>query len=191
MSNIYEKTSTEETSGAVISECGKYRYHLWRRWDKDLPEMVWVMLNPSTADASTDDNTIRRCIGFAKRYGCGGVSVLNVFAYRATNPAELAKVDDPVGPKNEAYLHYARSVAIKTLLVCGWGKPRVEPALKPAYKQAGVILAGLSANCFGVNNDGSPKHPLYLPYNAQLRRWRLTYPGIQAGDGNHDSGRVS
>jgi hypothetical protein len=173
MSALFPEMAETEKSGAVISECGKYRYHLWRRWDMDLPTMVWVMLNPSTADATEDDPTIRRCIGFAKREGCGGISVLNVFAYRATDPVELTKVADPVGPKNEAYLCYARNVSLMTILVCGWGKQRPGKVLREAYRNAGVILTCRNAHCFGKNQDGSPKHPLYLPSNAKLEEWRL------------------
>ena len=69
--NLFDELTDEQRSGAIISACGQYRYHLWRRWDELLPTMVWVMLNPSTADATEDDPTIRRCIGFAKREGCG------------------------------------------------------------------------------------------------------------------------
>lgn len=173
MSLLFPEIADAEKSGAVISDCGKYRYHLWRRWDDCLPTMVWVMLNPSTADASEDDPTIRRCVGFAKREGCGGISVRNVFAFRSTDPRELAKVDDPVGPLNHEHLQSARRVSLMTILVCGWGKPRTEKRLKAGYQSAGVILACQTAHCFGTNKDGSPRHPLYLPSDALLEKWRL------------------
>lgn len=173
MNSIFDddNLSPADRSGAVISECGRYRYHLWRRWDSLRPTMVWVMLNPSTADATVDDPTIRRCIGFAKREGCGGISVRNVFALRATDPSELAKVDDPFGPENEDYLMSSRYVSLMTILVAGWGKELKKPLLRHYYKRARVIVAQQIANCFGMNADGSPRHPLYLPADAPLIRW--------------------
>lgn len=90
--------------GAIISGCGKYRYSLWRTWDKKLPKVMFIMLNPSTADAYEDDPTIRRCINFAKSWGYGGIVVGNLFAYRATNPKKLILIDDPSGSANHHYL---------------------------------------------------------------------------------------
>lgn len=100
--------SENERAGAILSACGTYRYHLWRLWDKALPVMVFVMQNPSTADASHDDPTIRKCIGFAKRHGYGGISVRNIFALRATDERILLTHHDPFGPENDAHLLAAR-----------------------------------------------------------------------------------
>lgn len=90
-------------SDAVISDDGLYRYLLERHWDDTTSSCTFVMLNPSTADALVDDPTIRRCVGFAKSFGCGSLRVVNLYAYRATKPAELWTVDDPVGPANGSY----------------------------------------------------------------------------------------
>lgn len=172
MANLFEPMTDAERSGAILSPCGTYRYHLWRRWDETLPTMVWVMLNPSTADASEDDPTIRRCIGFAKREGCGGISVRNVFALRTTDPAELARHPDPFGPENEKHLQTARYVSLMTVLVLGWGAKSTNKRLKHYYRQAETLCVIQSPMCFGVTKDGDPRHPLYLKSDAPLIRWR-------------------
>lgn len=92
---------------AVVSPCTRYRYVLERQWRAAAPAMTLVMLNPSTADASKDDPTITRCIGFALREAYGGIRVLNLFALRATDPGELAKAADPIGPDNDVHLRGA------------------------------------------------------------------------------------
>lgn len=89
---------------AIISECGKYRYSLSRIWDENKANVLFIMLNPSTADGDVDDPTIRRCIGFAKSWGYGGIYVGNLFAYRATDPKELLKVENPIGFENIHHL---------------------------------------------------------------------------------------
>lgn len=173
MNDLFAEMTDQERSGAIISPCGTYRYHLWRRWDECLPTMVWVMLNPSTADASEDDPTIRRCIGFAKREGCGGISVRNVFALRATDPSELAKHPDPFGPENEEHLGHARNVSLMTILVLGWGAKLTAPRLRSYYQRAAVSLVCQKAHCFGTTKDGDPRHPLYLKGDAPMVPWSI------------------
>lgn len=170
MPTLFDNMTEDERSGAIISDCGSYRYHLWRRWDETLPTMVWVMMNPSTADASEDDPTIRRCIGFAKREGCGGISVRNVFALRATNPDELLKHHDPFGPDNESHLLAARNCHLMSVLVLGWGAKIKRLAW--AYQKASACLVMQSPKCFGTTKGGDPRHPLYLPGNAELIDWK-------------------
>jgi hypothetical protein len=162
---------SEIGAGAIISDCGRYRYHLWRRWDSSLPVMVFVMLNPSTADASQDDPTIRRCIGFAKRDGFGAISVRNVFALRATNPRELLTVADPFGPENEDCLINSRRVSMMTRLVAAWGSKIGGKRLLGYYQRAAVACAINQSYCLGVTKDGDPRHPLYLRNDAPLVRW--------------------
>jgi len=108
---------------AVISPCGLYRYRLSRQWTEPSYSLAFVMLNPSTADAEVDDPTIRRCIGFARREGYGGIEVVNLYAFRATSPDDLWKAKDPCGPENEGHLiSIARaSVGYGTPIVCAWG----------------------------------------------------------------------
>jgi hypothetical protein len=173
MKTMFDEMTDEERSGAVISPCGQYRYHLWRRWDELLPTMVWVMLNPSTADDKEDDPTIRKCIGFAKRHGCGGISVRNVFALRATDPAEILKHRDPFGPDNETHLLAARNVSLLTILVLGWGSRQAGKRLKSYYQRAENCCIVNKPYCFGTTKDGDPKHPLYLPYDSEKVLWTI------------------
>lgn len=161
-------------SGAIVSDCSKYRYCLWRKWNPNLPMMVWVMLNPSTADANLDDPTIRRCTGFAKGYDCGGIQVYNIFAFRSSDPDLLKNENDPFGPKNHLYLNNIRDDGRKKIIVCGWGSKgwSIKP-LQYAYFKAKEILEGLDLKCFGVTQHGHPKHPLYLPANSRLTDYKF------------------
>jgi hypothetical protein len=107
--------------GAEFSDCGTYRYALWRTWNALQPGVLFVGLNPSTADATTDDPTIRRCIGFAKRWGYGGITMANVFAYRATDPREMTvlALERAIGPENDA--HLASLAESASFVVAAWG----------------------------------------------------------------------
>lgn len=104
---------------AAFSRCGRYRYALWREWDPALPQVLFIGLNPATADATKDDNTMRRCMYYAKRWGFGGMAVANLFAFRSTWPAELKKASDPVGPRNDIWLQKLSGQAAMT--VAFWG----------------------------------------------------------------------
>jgi hypothetical protein len=150
---------------AVISECGRYRYWLERKWSYK-PMMIFSMLNPSTADGTLDDPTIRRCVGFARREYCGGIIVVNLFAGRATDPDDLFRMDDPVGPDNDKAWRNAFSQG-DPQIVCAWG------AEKRATKQAKKFLEAANAMgrhplCLGTSKEGAPRHPLYLPNIAAL-----------------------
>lgn len=150
---------------AHISSCGRYRYMLRRSWSGD-PRAVFVMLNPSTADALQDDPTIRRCIGFAKAWGCGGLWVGNLYAYRATNPRDLWTVDDPVGPDNDLWLASC-ALGVAGPVVAAWGAHA-----RPDRVDAVRRLPGMgSLEALGVTTAGAPRHPLYLPKAAQLAPW--------------------
>lgn len=156
---------------AIISPGEKYRYWLVRLWNHD-PVAVFIMLNPSTADAETDDPTIRRCVDFANRWGCGGIIVANLFAYRATDPAELMNVDDPFGPDNELHQINALNIAKKydAPIICGWGSMTglVSKVPKEFFNR---VSADYRLQCLGVNADGSPKHPLYIPAETEPMDW--------------------
>ena len=142
-------------SGATFSADGRYRYRLWRRWDRSKPVVAFVMLNPSSADGRRDDPTIRRCIGFARAWGFGGIDVVNLFAYRASEPRRLREVDDPVGPDNARYLR--RAIRRADLVVLAWG----------AHAVAAGLLSLPRARCLGLTRAGQPRHPLYLPRDAR------------------------
>lgn len=152
---------------ARISECGAYRYRLTRHWDAGRPPMTFVMLNPSTADADIDDPTIRRCIGFAKREGAGGIVVVNLYAYRATDPKNLPNDGSKVGPKNESYLYDALMEANGRPVVCAWGTKGNGSFFAQWAKGYGANLMAL-----GITKDGFPKHPLYIAGDAPL----MPYP---------------
>lgn len=157
-------------SSATISECGRYRYRLWRRWDSELRPVVFVMLNPSTADADIDDPTIRKCIGFAKRLGFGGIEVVNLFGFRATKPADLWRATDPCGPDNRKHLGIVASAAgeCDTPVICAWGAhARKAPKHAESIRQL-LIEKGCRPMALRLLNDGTPEHPLMLPYSCEL-----------------------
>lgn len=126
------------------------------------------MLNPSTADASIDDPTIRRCRGFADRWECNGIVVANLYALRATNPEELWKAEDPVGPENDSWLH--RLANEFDDVVCAWGsnakQERVDEVVK-IFRRYGCRLFHL-----GLTKSGQPKHPLYIKGDQPLIEWK-------------------
>jgi len=142
-------------SGAIFSECRKYRYALWRRWD-ERPYVLFIGLNPSTADETVDDPTIRRCKQFAKDWGYGAVYMANLFAYRATKPAEMKKASEPVGPENDIWLLELSAGA--GLVVAAWG-------VHGTHAQRDTDVIGLLGHmhCLGVTKNLDPLHPLYLP----------------------------
>lgn len=157
------------TKDAVISDCGKYRYVLGRGWDISLKRAVFIMLNPSIADENEDDPTIRACVQFAKKWGCGGLTVVNLFAYRATDPEGLNYVDDPFGPENLQYIKRVCKSDDVDRVICAWGSN-----LPKKWKMAGESLLislihemNLSAYALKLNEDGNPRHPLYIKRNTQ------------------------
>lgn len=133
-----------------------YRYRLTRRWDETKPFMGVVGLNPSTADEKLDDPTIRRCINFAKSWGYGGLLMGNIFAFRSTDPKGLLGTQDPVGAENDAWLQKIKSES--ELVLAAWG---THGKLMGRGDYVKKLLPGLHA--LGLNEDGSPRHPLYLP----------------------------
>ena len=147
---------------AIISACGTYRYTLVRQWDQTKPLLPFLMLNPSTADAKQDDPTIRRCIGFADREGCGGIVVVNLYAFRSTDPKRLVDVVDPVGPFNMTAIHDVAAVASEAgvPIVCAWGAN--DFARSGGVTMYYAILAGAKLVCLGKTKSGHPRHPLYV-----------------------------
>lgn len=158
--------TTTEIKGAYISEDGRYRYKLWRIWDESKPKILFIMLNPSTADANEDDPTIRRVKEFAKSWGYGGILIGNVYAIRATDPKQIKEAENPCGAVNKMCLHEMAKQA-KTI-VFAWGAYNFEVTGKPNLPET-ILLKNVW--CLGKNKDGSPKHPLYLAKNAKLERF--------------------
>jgi hypothetical protein len=150
---------------ADVSPCGEYRYWLSRRLSMGERTVLFVGLNPSTADAAVDDPTIRRCVGFARSWGYDWLLMGNLYAYRSTDPKALYVVDDPVGPENQDALKWMAHRA--EVIVAAWGKNRLTCY---AHTLAGWILSLEHTRCLGRNKDGSPKHPLYLSRTSALSK---------------------
>lgn len=150
---------------ANISPCGRYRYTLRRVWDAALPEVSFIMLNPSTADAETDDPTIRRVVGFARSWGFGSVSVFNLFALRATDPSELFRTvkaqEETGGPENDRVL---ASIPADRVVVAAWGTWAEEFTARERYVRD--MFKG-RLRCLGLTKDGHPRHPLYVRADTQ------------------------
>ncbi|EUC12111.1 DUF1643 domain-containing protein [Paraburkholderia hospita] len=165
---------------AIISPCGQYRYLLKRHAESMSPMKttpLFVMLNPTTADPTLDDLTIRRCRGFAKLWDGNGLTVANLYALRSTAPAALWSHPDPVGPDNDDYLWNLASDCGD--VVCAWGSNA-----KPEHAaRVATILADAGARlwCLSTTNDGSPRHPLYVRYQP-LIEWRPVAASAEKGD---------
>ncbi|MCE2516245.1 MAG: DUF1643 domain-containing protein [Alphaproteobacteria bacterium] len=169
---------------ATFSDCGKYRYRLDRDWSDMLTDnprrALWIMLNPSTADASEDDPTIRRIINFSKREGCSALTVLNLSPRIATDPAELAGLtdDELMGDADQYYskMDDVFDPELSPLIICAWGATAYnKKTLKPwANKGYGILFSHLSRKasqkllCLGHTKDGAPRHPLYVDAEQPL-----------------------
>ncbi|MBP2698730.1 hypothetical protein C9J44_05000 [Photobacterium sp. GB-27] len=149
---------------AVLSSCRKYRYELWRTWDDSKPYAMFIGLNPSTADETEDDPTIRRCINFAKSWGYGGLCMANLFAYRATQPEDMKRASDPIGDKNdETLILLAQNAGV---IVGAWGNDGV---FLNRSEDVRALISEL--NVLKVNKSGEPAHPLYLKSTLTPIKW--------------------
>lgn len=179
MMNMIQQIDTMNC-GAEISRCEQYRYLLWRTWDEHKRVLIFVMLNPSTADGRIDDPTIRKCIGFAKRNGYGGIEVVNLFAYRATYPADLAaawrhNTCKAVGLDNDQYLIDRIGKSGKDVCLA-WGghgeryPERVAQVMKIVlrYRTGDHTTRDCAPQCLGRTSSGQPRHPLMLAYTTKL-----------------------
>lgn len=164
---------------AHLSDCGTYRFKLERTWDPAGTKVLFIMLNPSTADADQDDPTIRRCIGYAKAWGHGGLLVGNLFPYRATDPRQLLTAEEPWTLTNQVYLGQMAKEA--AMVVCAWGNgPLVDRVIARTMHRHGVErykpLSNLDMplHYLAYCNDGTPKHPLYLKADLVPQRIGVT-----------------
>lgn len=163
---------------AVISACGKCRYMLSRIWDNDKPLMMFVMLNPSTADAEQDDPTIRRCIGFAKTLGYGGIFVGNLFSYRCTNPKELTPENSVLNIEQNHYWLKAMESQCE-IVVLAWGNAPVITKLKKSIKHPILpykynALEHSKLRCLSISKKtGFPEHPLYLKADLIPKKYSM------------------
>lgn len=158
---------------AVTSGDGVYRYRLGRVWQRPLAaaargHVTWVMLNPSTADEQVDDPTIRRCLRFSDDFGYRSLTVVNLFALRATSPTSLAGHPDPVGPENRRFV--AEETRKADLVVVAWGAGKVAQA---GYERLRDVLRNVEGRvrCLGVTASGAPRHPLYVRADTPLEPW--------------------
>lgn len=154
-------------TNALLSDDRRFRYWLIRVWDKSLPLLCFIGVNPSTADETQDDPTIRREIDFAKREGFGGILKLNLYAFRATDPKDLWKADkkgvDIIGGSRnwiDALKGYANQFGCR-MVIAAWGRHGKK-------RGPSVIDQWPDMKCFGLNGDGTPKHPLYLAADTPL-----------------------
>jgi len=149
---------------AHFSKCRLYRYELWRKWS-DTGYVMFIGLNPSTADEFSDDPTVRRCIDFARSFGGGGLCMTNIFAWRDTDPKAMKRAAEPIGAENdETLMRLAKDAKI---VIAAWGvhgehQGRAAAVLNMLCKVCRIY-------CLGVTKDHHPKHPLYLPKNAELQ----------------------
>lgn len=142
---------------AAFSPCRNYRYRLKSVLNESLPRILWIMLNPSTADEHVDDPTVRRVWQWSARWGYGVAEICNLFAWRSTDPAELRRAADPVGPEND--IHVAHAAERAHLVICAWG---VHGSYLDRSTDMRRLLAGRRLYCLALTKDGEPGHPLYL-----------------------------
>jgi hypothetical protein len=155
-------------SGAAFSRCRRWRYLLWRCWDKRAPVANFLMLNPSTADETKLDPTCARARGYAQAWGYGALIVTNIFGWRSTDPRALKRVPDPVGAENDAAI--LRAARESDLLVCAWGN-------HGRYHERGLQvlndlrLSRVKLHALRITKSGEPAHPLYLGKSLTAAPW--------------------
>jgi len=144
-------------TGATISPDQLFRYNLWRIWDTAKPYALFVGLNPSTADATEDDPTIRRCKRFAADWGYGGIHMVNLFAYRATKPENMMKAYGPHGADNDQWIKALTEHA--GIIICAWG---ANGDYLNRDQEVIELLESFDLYHLGMTKDGKPRHPLYI-----------------------------
>lgn len=154
---------------ALFSPCGRYRYRLSRYWDPAVKPITFLLLNPSTATAEENDPTVERCQRRAFEYGAGGVEIVNLFAWRATDPAAMLAAEDPVGPDNDLAIIEAADLASK--VVCAWGNHGAHRGRGDHVKS--MLMADPRIRLFhlGITGAGQPRHPLYVGYQRRPAPW--------------------
>lgn len=169
MNFSFERNTQEMLrSDAIFDLEYRYRYSLTRCWDVMGSKMTFIMLNPSTADANQNDPTITRCMNFARRWGFGSLEVVNLFAYRSTDPRLLSIVDDPVGPDNDTYI--LNAIRRSELVVLAWGTKGV---LRQRDQEVLDLISDYDLYALDVSKHGHPKHPLYLRSEVSPTRFEV------------------
>lgn len=149
---------------AAFSACRRYRYDLWRRWAPDKGYAMFVGLNPSTADETADDPTVRRCIAYAQDWGYGALCMTNLFAFRATRPEDMKAATEPVGPENDRFL--LRHAGEASIVVAAWGNHGSHLG-----REAEVRALLHELQVLRLTKHGHPGHPLYLPKTLRPVPW--------------------
>ncbi|KIN75242.1 DUF1643 domain containing protein [Sulfitobacter noctilucae] len=167
---VRSHTKGDAPSTAVYSTCEAYRYSLTREWDADGRRLTFVMLNPSTATEVQNDPTVERCERRARHLGFGAFRVTNIFAFRATDPREMRRAADPVGPDNDTAL--TEAVEWADHIIAAWGTHGAHGGRGP---EVATLLHRLGKPLFhlGLSKAGHPKHPLYLPYAQAPIEWQV------------------
>lgn len=159
---------------AVLSECGKYRYSLFRSWGYG-PRLLFIMLNPSTADHTIDDPTVRKCIKYAKKFGFDSLSIVNLFAYRATDPKELKGLSTSEKEGDDNYMTLSRNLKECMLtggkVVVAWGNHGGPNGTENFFN----IFRDTDLYCLDQNKNGAPKHPLYCKDDLELKPWHFKW----------------
>lgn len=172
MSNLPKRS--DFLDAAEVSHCGHYRWSLTRGLDPFGEGLcLFVMLNPSTADAHIDDPTSRRCINFAMRWGYAQLVICNLFSFRATKPGDMKKAADPVGRLTDGILYQYASSASR--IVCAWGQDGVTNDRDIEVMRI-LRAANSEIYCLGETKNGSPVHPLYQPATAALNPYKGRSP---------------
>lgn len=158
----------DTASTAVYSDCERYRYALTRIWDEGGQKVAFVMLNPSTATEVQNDPTVERCERRARALGFGAFRVCNIFAWRDTDPFQMRKAEEPVGPANDDTI--AEACTWGDMVVCAWGTHGVHRARGPAVEKL-MRDTGAPLYHLGLSKAGHPKHPLYIAYSQHPELW--------------------
>jgi hypothetical protein len=163
----------QTSSEAVYSDCERYRYSLTRVWEPAAARLAFIMLNPSVADERQNDPTVERCEQRARRWGYGSFRVVNIFAWRATDPLDMRRAVSPEGPGNGTILAAAAYWADLTIAAWGVHGAHLDQGRRAArdLRRSGVTLYHL-----GLTQAGHPRHPLYLPYAREPEHWVSPYP---------------
>jgi len=160
---MMEQLFPDHRSGAIFDETRRYRYLLWRVWSVVSSDYIlWIMLNPSTADEVVLDPTVRRCIRYSQRWKSPGLKVCNIFALKSTDPKALYREDDPVGPENDRYILETAAGAAR--VIAAWGAHGIHQGRGRAVLDL-LRSRGIKVECLGLTKVGMPRHPLYLKGN--------------------------
>lgn len=156
--NTQSELHMGDTPIAEFSKCRKYRYTLWRRWGPG-KYCAFICLNPSTADETNDDPTVRRCINYAKDWGYDAFVMLNLFAWRATDPKDMKAQPDPIGDSND--WHILKTAKQAGIVVAAWGSHGTH--LRRDEEVMSLMLSNhIQLHGLAFTQDGNPRHPLYL-----------------------------